>query len=80
MCMILKRNKKNVLLYGYTNNRWYHTITRGLTLVLGFWFFYMGLGVGFLATQYKPTQNWTSILQKSYIYLFFPYYFLFNQQ
>ncbi len=46
MCLILKRSKKNTILYGYTNNAWYMMIIRGLTLALGLWIFYMGLGVG----------------------------------
>lgn len=49
--MILKRNKKNVLLYGYTSNRWYDMIIRGAMLVIGMWLFYMGLAVGKMASQ-----------------------------
>ena len=51
MCMILKRNKKNVLLYGYTCNKWYDIIIRGVMLVIGMWLFYMGLAVGQLTKQ-----------------------------
>jgi hypothetical protein len=35
-----------VLLYGYTSNKWYKSILRGVVLVIGLWMFYMGLGVG----------------------------------
>jgi uncharacterized membrane protein len=33
------------MLIGYTRNRWYHVISRGVMLVLGLWMFYIGFGV-----------------------------------
>ena len=46
MCLILERKRKDKLLIGYLDNGIGHMIFRGLMLVLGFWMFYLGLGIG----------------------------------
>jgi hypothetical protein len=50
MCLALEKRKENVMLIGYTKNRWYHVISRGVMLVLGLWMFYIGLGVAAYAS------------------------------
>ena len=51
MSIILQSKRQNILLIGYTNNRWYMAITRGFMLVLGMWMFYIGLGVSAYSVQ-----------------------------
>ena len=51
MCLMLEKKNQNVMLIGYTKNRWYTVICRGIMLVLGLWFFYIGLGVGTYCVQ-----------------------------
>ena len=38
------------MLIGYTRNRWYNVISRGVMFVLGLWMFYIGLGVAAYAS------------------------------
>ena len=51
MCLVLEKRKENVMLIGYTKNKWYHVGSRGVMLVLGLWMFYIGLGVGQYASS-----------------------------
>lgn len=48
MSLVLQKNSKDRLLFGYTSNRWWRSILRGFMLALGMWIFYLGLGVGAL--------------------------------
>ena len=46
MCLIHERKRKDRLLIGHTKNNILYTILRAFMLTLGFWIFYLGLGVG----------------------------------
>jgi hypothetical protein len=46
MSMVLQKNYKNKILYGFTSNKWWRSILRGFMLSLGLWIFYLGLGIG----------------------------------
>jgi len=39
------------MLIGYTDNRWFKSISRGFMLVLGLWMFYIGFGVSAYSVQ-----------------------------
>ncbi len=51
MCIVLERKRENIMLIGYTTNKWWAVLSRGVTLALGLWMFYMGLGVAGYSVQ-----------------------------
>jgi hypothetical protein len=48
LSILLEKNRKNVLFFGFTSNKWWRSILRGFVLSLGMWAFYLGLGLGVL--------------------------------
>jgi hypothetical protein len=48
MSLVLEKNSKHKLLFGFTSNKWWRSVLRGFILSLGMWLFYIGLGVGVL--------------------------------
>jgi len=46
MCLVLGRKRRDKLLIGFLDNGIKSTIERGFMLSIGFWLFYLGLGVG----------------------------------
>lgn len=51
LSILLEKNRKHVLLFGFTSNKWWKSILRGFVLSLGMWAFYLGLGLGVLFFQ-----------------------------
>jgi hypothetical protein len=48
MCLILERKRPDKYLIGFVENGIWDTIQRGIILSVGFWLFYLGLGIGTL--------------------------------
>lgn len=46
MCLVLERKRRDKLLIGFPDNGVRSTIVRGFMLAIGFWVFYLGLGIG----------------------------------
>ena len=59
MSMVLEKNCRNKILFGFTSNKWWRSILRGFLLSLGMWSFYLGLGVGALVYHiiWRATDN-----------------------
>ena len=76
MCLVHERKHRDKLLIGHTNNSIPYTILRGVMLTLGFWMFYLGLGIGnfiFYPENTRTTSTWssTAILFLHYKIFFF---------
>lgn len=55
LSVLLEKGKKNVLLFGFTSNKWWRSVLRGFVLSLGMWAFYLGLALGARTFLHTPT-------------------------
>ena len=46
MCIVLERKRKDKLIVGFKETGVLAAVVRSVMLILGFWFFYLGLGIG----------------------------------
>lgn len=68
MCLVLERKRPDKYLIGFVDNGIWNTIQRGIILSVGFWLFYLGLGIGtILLASVKIWYNFIALFFYNFI-------------